>query len=137
MGWFFLGAVQHGRNRIFNFLFHFYRVWRQNSQSSSKMMSSLLGFERFSHAARYYCCKTSNFKERFRPPLSSMLISTINFLFHFRLPPPPSTSMLDVLRAKRFEALVKINIDGGGGGEIVEKSPFLTRFSTGAIAPMF
>ena len=45
--------------------------------------------------------------------------------------------MLEVLREERLEALVKINIDEGGGGEIIEKFALLTHFETGSIAPMF
>ena len=52
MGWFFLGAVQHRRNRIFPTPSHFGRFWRAFSHDRSKMIDSLLGIERFSWSRR-------------------------------------------------------------------------------------
>jgi len=49
-----------------------------------------------------------------------MLILATIILSHFRSPRPLPTSMLDILRQKRFEPFLKINIDEGGGGEIVQ-----------------
>ena len=55
----------------------------------------------------------------------------------FFVVPCGKTSMLNILRQKRFEPFLKMNIDEGGGGEIVQKLLFLTRFSSFRIAPMF
>jgi len=38
---------------------------------------------------------------------------------------------------KLFEPFLKMNIDKGGGGEIVQNLAFLTRFTSFRIAPMF
>ena len=38
---------------------------------------------------------------------------------------------------KLFEPFLKMNIDEGGGGKIVQKLVFLTRFTSFRIAPMF
>ena len=71
MGLFFLGSVQHGRDRIFDWLSHFCRFWRQISQSSSKMMNSLLEFERFQRSLRH--CGTSCTNDGSSPSSKSTL----------------------------------------------------------------
>ena len=60
-----------------------------------------------------------------------------HFPLSFSFPRPLPTSMLDILRQKRFEPFLKINIDEGGGGEIVQIFAFLTCFPSFRIAPMF
>ena len=88
MGGFAKGAVEHGRNRIFNFLFHFEHFWRVLSHSWSRLLHFVLGFERFSQSVRHERSKTCDAKEGFWSPLSSMLILTAISLFHFRSPAP-------------------------------------------------
>ena len=67
------GAVEHGRNRIFNFLFHFERFWRVLSHSWSRLLHFVLGFERFSQSVRHERSKTCVSKDGFWARLSSLL----------------------------------------------------------------
>ena len=57
----------------------------------------------------------------FAPPLINVDADN-HYLLSFSSPPCLlPTSMLDILRQNRSEPLLKINIDEGGGGEIVKK----------------
>ena len=86
MGQSTLGAVQHGRDRIFISFLYFEPFLRSFEPHPLKNVNSFFGFLQFSRWACDHCQKNMQLKERISPSPLSMLIVKPNSSPCFRAP---------------------------------------------------